>query len=337
MTGASYLVTGASGFLGRHLLGALQDRVEPSPTLALVRDPQAWSGYDWTGKLSGVALLQGSVTEPDAWCDDARLAEVGGVFHLAARVHHSRRGAGEVERTNVEGTRAVVRLAAARGWRVVYVSTSGTVGCFRDASASADEHAPHCEDAVRAWPYYRSTLRAEREARRLADELGVPLVIVRPPVLLGPGDHRFRSTGHLIRFLRRRLPFVVEGGVHFADVRDASRALVRAMEREAPRPVYHLPGTACSVRRFFELAEDVSGVPAPPFTLPFRLAWWLARVQGPLRLLPDPVVIEMASRWWGLDSLYAERELGYASRDPRRTLRDTIAWLRENHPALRTG
>ncbi len=333
----AYLVTGASGFLGRHLLGALQDSAEPRRAVALVRDPVAWSRYDWTRKLSAVSLVQGSVTEAGAWCDDARLADVGGVFHLAAQVHHSRRGAGEVERTNVEGTRAVLRLAAARGWRVVYVSTSGTVGCFRDASASADEHAPHCEEAVRAWPYYRSKLRAEREARRLADELGVPLVVVRPPVLLGPGDHRFRSTGHLIRFLRRRLPFVVEGGVHFADVRDASRALLRAMEREASRPVYHLPGTACSVRRFFELAEEVSGVPAPPFVLPFRLAWWLARAQGPLQLLPDPVVIEMASRWWGLDSLYAERELGYASRDPRRTLRDTIAWLRENHPALRAG
>src|SRR5262245_10861057 len=156
MRGGCYLVTGASGFLGRHLLGALQDGAAPRRAAVLVRDPQAWSGYDWTHKLSGVALVQGSVTEPGSWCDDARLSDVCGVFHLAAQVQHSRRGAGELERTNVEGTRAVVRLAAARGWRLVYVSTSGTVGCFHDASASADEHAPYCEEAVRAWPYYRS-------------------------------------------------------------------------------------------------------------------------------------------------------------------------------------
>lgn len=334
MNGA-YLVTGASGFLGRHLLEALQEGAAARRVLALVRDPQAWSAYPWTRKLVQVELVRGSVTEPESWCDDPRLSEVEGVFHLAALVRHSRRDAEPVEHTNVEGTRAVLALAAARGWRVVQVSTSGTVGCFADPQGCADERAPYCEAAVAAWPYYRSKLRAEREARRLADAAGVELTILRPPVLLGPGDHRFRSTGHLIRFLRRRLPFVIRGGVHFADVRDASRALLRVMERESPRPVYHLPGTACSVTRFFEMAEEVSSVPAPPLVLPFRLAWWLARLQGPLHLLPDPVVIEMASRWWGLESLYAKTELGYASRDPLRTLADTITWLRENHPQLR--
>jgi nucleoside-diphosphate-sugar epimerase len=333
----AYLVTGASGFLGRHLLEALRDADPTRRVLALVRDPETWSAYAWTRKLAGVELLRGSVTEPDAWCDDPRLADVTGVFHLAALVRHSRRGAGDVERTNVEGTRALLALAAARGWRVLLVSTSGTVGCFRDPAARAAEDAPYCEAAVAAWPYYRSKLHAEREARRLADAAGLVLAIVRPPVLLGPGDHRFRSTGHLIRFLRRRLPFVIHGGVHFADVRDASRALLQVMQREAPRPITHLPGTACSVGRFFEMAEEVSGVPAPPLVLPFRLAWWLARLQGPLHLLPDPVVIEMASHWWGLESRYAREELGYVSRDPLHTLADTIAWLRENHPALRAG
>jgi dihydroflavonol-4-reductase len=337
VSGGAYLVTGASGFLGRHLLEALQERDATRRVLALVRDPEAWSAYPWTRKLAPVELLQGSITEPEAWCDDPRLADVEGVFHMAALVRHSRREGEPVERTNVEGTRAVLELAADRGWRVVQVSTSGTVGCFADPEARADERAPYCDAAVAAWPYYRSKLRAELEARRLADAGGVELSIVRPPVLLGPGDHRFRSTGHLIRFLRRRLPFVIHGGVHFADVRDASRALVQVMERESPRPIYHLPGTACSVNRFFEMAEEVSGVPAPPLVLPFRLAWWLARLQGPLHLLPDPVVIEMASRWWGLESLYAEAELGYASRDPLRTLADTIAWLRENHPLLNSS
>ncbi len=334
-SGSTYLVTGASGFLGRHLLEALHSDGLPRRAVALVRDPAAWSAYDWTQDLDDVELLRGSVTEPGAWREDPRLAPVRGVFHLAALVRHSRHGAEEVERTNVEGTAQVVRLAGARGWRVVYVSTSGTVGCFASERERADETAPYCEAAVRDWPYYRSKLRAEREARRLADALGVELCIVRPPVLLGPGDHRFRSTSHLVRFLRRRLPFLVRGGVHFADVRDASAALLRAMERETPRPIYHLPGTACSVTRFFEMAAEVSGVPAPRAVLPYRPAWWVARLLAPLRILPDPVVIEMASRWWGLESRYAARELDYATRDPRKTLADTIEWLQRHHEALR--
>lgn len=332
---AVYLVTGASGFIGRHLLGALQADAEPRRSLALVRNREAWSRYDWTRKLDRVEIVEGLVTEPAGWRDAPQLADVRGVFHLAALVRHSRRDGDEVERTNVEGTLQTVRLAAERGWRVVYVSTSGTVGCFADPDAEADETAPYCEPALRDWPYYRSKLRAEREARRLADELGVSLVVVRPPVLLGPGDHRFRSTSHLIRYLRRRLPFVVHGGVNFADVRDASRALVRVMEHETPRPVYHLPGTACSVQHFFGLAEEVCGVPAPRLVLPYRVAWLLASAVERLHILPDPVVVEMAAHWWGLRSLYAERELGYTTRDPRQTLADSIAWLRQNHESLR--
>ena len=79
-----------------------------------------------------------------------------------------------------------IREAAERGCRLVFVSTSGTVGCFRDPAGSADEASPFCEAEVGGWPYYRSKIDAEREARRLADQLGVRLVIMRPPVLLGP-------------------------------------------------------------------------------------------------------------------------------------------------------
>ena len=54
----------------------------------------------------------------------------------------------------------------------------------------------------------------------------------------------------------------------------------------------------------------------------------------PLRMLPDPVVVEMAARYWRIRSLYVANELGYKCRDPRETLRDTVDWLRANHEAL---
>jgi nucleoside-diphosphate-sugar epimerase len=322
------LVTGASGFLGRHLLQALQ----PRPSIALVRSEEAWRAQDWTGKIGPLDTVEGSVLEPDAWQDDPRLARLRGIVHLAAEVKHSRRDTAALERTNVEGTRAMVRLAAERGCRLVFVSTSGTVGCFEDPEARADEEAPFCEETVARWPYYRSKIRAEREARRLADELGAELVVVRPPILLGPGDHRLRSTSNLLRFLRGKLPFVIRGGIAFVDVRDVAAALVQLTERPAVQPVYHLPGTACSVEAFFRMAEEVSGVPAPRWVLPYRPAWLLASGLAALRvhLLPDPVVVEMAAHHWGVASRHAEAELGFRPRDPHETLRDSIDWLREH-------
>lgn len=334
MSGAPLLVTGASGFIGRHVLHALQAGSTPRASLALVRDEAAWRALDWTAKLDSVETVAGSVLAPEAWCDDPRLGSLRTILHLAAVVKHSRQGVDDLERTNVEGTLAMVRLAAERRARLIFVSTSGTVACFASPERSADEDADPCDDVVARWPYYRSKIRAEREARRLAAELGVELVIVRPPIVLGPGDHRLRSTGNLLRFMRRKLPIVVRGGIAFVDVRDVAQALVRLGELERVRPVYHLPGTACSVKEFFAMAEPFAGVRAPR-VVPFLPAWLLGRAFARLgiHLLPDPVVIEMASHYWDARSRFAEAELGFRTRDPRETLADTIAWLREHAPA----
>jgi nucleoside-diphosphate-sugar epimerase len=336
------LVTGASGFVGRHLIDAHRCSGDARQVLALVRDTTAWSRYDWTGALDDVSPVEGSVTDPDAWTP--ALPRLSGIFHLAAVVRHSRRDADELLRTNVDGSLAMVRLAAQHRCRLVVLSTSGTVGCFTDPDGHADEHAPWCEEIVAHWPYYRSKILLEKHARALADELGVELVFIRPPVLLGPGDHRSRSTGNVLRVLRGRLPFVIRGGMHFVDVRDAADAIHRAMRGRSVRPVYHLPGTAGSVEEFFRMVEEVSGAPAPRRVLPYRSAWLAASLlerlgvwlRGePLHALPDPVVVEMASHYWGVRSLYAAEDLGYKSRDPRETLRDTVDWLRANHDALR--
>lgn len=345
-----WLVTGASGFLGRHLLKTLDAGPAQQRVIALVRNHEDWSEMDWTRELKGVETLVGSFSDSRTWSPDARLDDLGGIFHLAALVRHSRHDADEVYRVNVEGTRAMVRLAAQRGCRLVFVSTSGTVGCFDRPGVMADEDAPHCEAAVRRWPYYHSKVLAERAARELAEELGVELVIVRPPVLLGPGDHRFRSTATLIRFLRGGLPFVVSGGMHFTDIRDVARALSHLTTRPSVRPVYHLPGTMCTIREFFALATEVareahSGVAGPtprvPFVLPYRLAWLLAMLNDrlgrairgrPFGLLPDPSLVEMASRYWSMGSRYAEEDLDYRPRPGRETLADTVKWLRVSQP-----
>ena len=336
-----YLVTGASGFAGRHLLEA---RAPGTEALALVRNLADWAAQEWSARLEDVSAVQGSLFDSDDWGE--QLPPLAGIFHFAALVRHSRINAEEVYTTNVEGTLNMVRLAAKKNCRMVMLSTSGTVGCFAEQGVKADENAPFCEETVRNWPYYHSKIMAEQKARALAGELGVELVFFRPPVLLGPGDHRFRSTSNIIRMLRGRLPFLIRGGMHFIDIRDAIQAIWRAMEIPAPRPVYHLAGYDSSIQEFFALVEKVSGVKAPRHMLPHGIAkiiagadeWLGMRLKGePLHFFPGPVVIEMAKYYWGLESLYAETDLGYASRDPQETLRDTVDWLQANHPQLRQG
>ncbi len=179
-----FLVTGATGFLGRHLLTALHAASESYRALALVRDGDTWNSYAWTRSLHRVETLRGSVTETASWTFDERLNGLSGIFHLAAVVRHSRVDTAELYRTNVDGTLNMVRLAAEHECRMIFVSTTGTVACFRSQDSKADENAPFCESEVSSWPYYHSKIQAERQAMQLAEELGVQLVIIRLPVLL---------------------------------------------------------------------------------------------------------------------------------------------------------
>jgi nucleoside-diphosphate-sugar epimerase len=335
------LLTGASGFLGRHVLEALRRRQPARALLALVRDRAAWQELDWVARLGALATIEGSVEDADAaLAADPRLAGTDTILHLAGGVRHTRRDTNAMARTNVAGTLAMVRLAGRLGARLVFVSSSGTVGCFRHSDVVADEDSPFASDTAGRWPYYASKIEAEIRAAALARKLGVELVIARPPILLGPGDHRFRSTGWVARVMLRAVPALPEGGVAFADVRDVAKSLAAIAAHASPRLVYHLHGTHCSTRAFFRMCEEVSAGP-PPRIAPFGLLYGLSVAADRLATalsrpswLPDPVVIEMAAHHWAVTSLHAGRDLGHAPRPPRQTLSDTVAWLRAHHPKL---
>ena len=323
------LVTGASGYLGRHILIAL--KAAGIPAIALARSTKSWPA-SWAHEVGDIRLVEGTPLEPEAWIDT--VGPVGTIIHAAAVVKHSRVDVAEMLDVNVRGTQQMVRAAGKLAARIIFMSTSGTVACFEHATATADEHAPHAERLAGRWPYYASKMQAERASRELADQLGVELAIARMPILLGPKDHKRRSTTHVTRVLDARVPFVPSGGVNFADVRDVATALVRLTQLDTARPVYHLPGTVLSLADFFQLVCEVSGAKldrpgAPRWVVSSvaKLSQNLPR-KGPLEKLPDSVVLEMATCHWGLSSLWSEQELGYRSRPARETLSDTVEWLR---------
>ncbi len=335
------LITGATGFFARHILGQLQDEAQASP-VALVRSLETWQQYDWTDELDDVTVVEGSITETDHWSQDSSITNVACIVHLAAEVRHSRQAPESMYRTNIDGTLNMVRLAAQVNARLILLSSSGTVGCFENSHEWADESGPYRQDTVGDWPYYDSKIKAEIAARKLAKELGVELVIVRPPILLGPDDHKLRSSTHVIRHLRRSNPFMIQGGIHFVDVRDAAAAIVQAIEHSAPRPIYHLSGTAITLPTLFSMLELVSGVPKPKLTIPHSVALGAARIGNlfsswlPIDVkspLPDPVVIEMGKYHWDVRSRYAAADLGFQNRAAIDTLTDTVAWLRSQQVA----
>jgi len=266
------LLTGGTGYLGRHVVDVLLASGEKKiRVLARRRD----SSLD----AKGVEVVLGDVTEPDTL--PRAFAGAQQVIHLAGRVERTQGAADELFQVHVDGTRHVLREAArARVERFVHVSTSGTVAVSEKPDPIRNEQSGYAIEAVRSFPYYLSKIYAEKIALeafnlgvRLSDEerVKVPVVVVQPSLLLGPGEGALSSGKDVVRFLKREIPAVPPGGVNFVDVRDAAQATIAALDKGRPGECYLLGGSNMSVEAFFVLLEKVSGVRAPTLALSPRL------------------------------------------------------------------
>ena len=319
------LVTGATGFLGEHLCRVLTEQGHVVRGLARSRSSVL-------AEL-GVEHVRGDVLAgPEL---DRALEGVHAVFHLAGAVSRDPDDAQRMMRLHVDGTRRVLeRMAAAGVQRMVLASTSGTIGVSKEEEI-LDESAPYAEEIVAGWPYYASKIYQERLAFEHGKRLAIEVVAVNPSLLLGPGDRRLSSTGDVRKFIRRQVPILPEGGINFVDARDAALATANALTRGRAGERYLLGGPNWTMKEFFARLGRVANVAPPRLKLPAKVSrfgaslveeLWRHRGKEPP---VDRISVEMAEHFWWIDSSKAERELGFAARDPQLTLVDTVAYLRQ--------
>lgn len=323
-----FLVTGATGFLGAHLVNELATAGHEVVAFAR-KSPEK-------GLLSAsVVFVTGDVTDEAA----VKAAASGcvGVFHCAGKVSRDEADAELLQKVHVQGTKTTLAACKAAGVkRAVIASTSGTVAVSSDPDHIAVETDETPIGLINKWPYYRTKLFAERAALEM-NEPGFEVVSVNPTLLLGPGDRDGSSTGDVRSFLERKVPANPPGGISYVDVRDAAHAMVLAMEKGRPGERYLIGACNLTLREFFSRLSRVSGVAAPVLPMPRAPelskagAKLLERAMGKvgLKLPVDPVSLEMAQYYWYLDCAKAEAELGFSARDPMTTLSDTVRDLRE--------
>jgi dihydroflavonol-4-reductase len=321
-----FLVTGATGFLGRHLVDKLLSHSTDSSIRVLCRSQNPWSA------LPRVETIHGDILDADIVEKSVR--DVDGIFHLAGFVTRDPNKASLLFDTHIRGTRNICESALRLGSaRVVVSSSSGTIAAST-VPVVHNEESPFCNEAAANWPYYLSKIYQEKLALDYFERKRLPIIIVSPSLLLGPGDERHSSTGDVDMFLRRKLPNVPSGGLNFVDVRDAASALISAMVVGTPGRRYLIGGHNMTVKEFFGMLERLSGVKAPKVEMPeswsskgamfLRGLYGVVGKQYPL----DESTVEMAYRFWYLDNARARAELGLNPRPAEETLRDTIADLR---------
>ncbi|MDX1390459.1 MAG: NAD-dependent epimerase/dehydratase family protein [Acidobacteriota bacterium] len=285
------LVTGANGFTGSHLARLLREGGHD--VRALVRK---------TGDRSLIGNLDVELFEADL-AEPARLREaVSGVeriFHIAAVYREARLSDDVYRRVNVEGTRILAEASLAEGGvPFLYCSTCGVHG---EVEPPADETAPYNPGDI----YQQTKVEAERVVLSLHRDRGLPMVILRPVGIYGPGDRRFLKLFKGVA--RHRFPMIGKGNVfyHLTHVEDVARGFIRASEASgANGEAFILAGARyTTVRELVELIAEKAGVAPPSIRLP----------AGPL--YAAAVVCEGLCRPLGIEPPLHRRRLDFFLKD----------------------
>ncbi|TKA89444.1 NAD-dependent epimerase/dehydratase family protein [Guyparkeria sp. SB14A] len=260
-------VTGANGFIGSALVPALRER--NVDVVSLVR---------CDGGVGDRELSVGDIGPLTNWSE--ALCGVDTVIHTAALAHGRGLSYAELLEVNVEGTLCLARQMVGCGARrLVYLSSIGVLGAETTGVAftETDPLSPHN-------PYARSKAEAEIALREVARATGLEVVIVRPPLVHGPGAPG--NFGRLLRWMERGLPMplgAVQGNrrslVGIENLVDF--LAVSAAHPDAAGQTFHVADAeSVSTADLLHRLGNLLGSPARLWPVPPRLLTWSAQVFG---------------------------------------------------------
>ena len=258
------------------------------------------------------------------------------VFHVAADYRLWVLDPGEMYRSNVEGTRAVLEAARKNGVRrVVYTSSVATMG-FTSNGHPADEESPVAL-ADMIGHYKRSKFMAEQIALE-AGRGGMDVVTVNPTTPVGEQDVKPTPTGRIVvDFLKRKFPAYVETGLNLVDATVCARGHIAALEKGKSGERYILGGENLTLKQILDKLGKITGLPSPKIKLPYFFAFATGVVDEAItgRLLkrePRATVdtVRMGKKKMFASSDKAERELGWKIVPVEDALRRAVEWFRGN-------
>src|SRR5579859_3532889 len=322
------LVTGATGFVGSHVAQLLA--AQGADLRLLVRASSN------TGNLSD---LKGERIIGDLRDFDSLKKAVQGfefVFHVAADYRLWVRDPEQMYRSNVEGTRAIIRAAHECGVRrLIYTSSVATMG-FTKTGRIADETSPvSVRDMV--GHYKRSKFMAEQIALE-AGQKGANVVVVNPTTPVGERDIKPTPTGRIIvDFLKKKFPAYVDTGLNLVDVQECARGHIAALEKGRSGERYILGGENLTLKQILDKLAAITGLPSPKIRVPYVVAlatgvvdeMFTGRVLGrEPRATIDAV--RMGRKKMFVSCGKAERELGWKIVPVDGALRRAAEWFQGN-------
>lgn len=311
-----YFVTGATGFVGGVLVRKLRE--QGHDVHASIRSPEKAGDL----QTMGVKLFKGDVTDKDSMRE--AMQGVDGVFHVAGWYKIGVKDKRDAERVNVQGTRNVLELMQElKIPRGVYTSTLAVHSDTHGRLADENYHfsGKHISE------YDRTKALAHDIAKDFIAK-GLPLVIVMPGLIYGPGDTS-EVRINIINFLKGQLPMLPNQTAYcWAHVDDIAQGHILAMQKGKPGESYIIAGEPYPVAKAFALASDLTGKRAP-MIVPHQMLGLMSILVNPLDALMPPTYTSEGLRviagvtYLG-DNRKARDELGYNPRPLREGWAETL-------------
>ncbi|MDE1175377.1 MAG: NAD-dependent epimerase/dehydratase family protein [Edaphobacter sp.] len=328
-------ITGATGFVGAHVA---RHYANAGAQLRLLT--RKTSRLD---SLQGIDadLVTGDLRQPQDLLSALRGCDA--LVHVAADYRLWVRDPSEMYAANVDGTRALLRLAREAGvQRVVYTSSVATMG-FRTDGTIVNEATP-VSLADMIGHYKRSKFLGEQEAIKAAQS-GQHVMILNPTTPIGSGDLKPTPTGRIIvDFLNRKFPAYVDTGLNLVDVDEVAKAHVAALDHGTPGERYILGGENLTLKQILDRMSAITGLPSPTMKVPHAVAMAFAFFDETItgRLLgkePRATIeaVRMGKKMMFASSTKAERELGFHVTPIYNALRSAIDWFVANGYAPTVG
>lgn len=320
-------ITGATGFIGCHVVKRLADTEHK--LICLARPTSDVSELE----EQDVTIIRGDVTDKDSLLEGMKGCQwVINLANLYSFWEPDKRIFTDV---NVTGTRNVMECALETGIaKVVHVSTAGIYG--------KPAECPFCEDnpvgPERFSEYFRTKYEGDLIAWEMHEKKGLPLLMIYPVGVLGPGDPK--ASGRYIQdLIHHRVPArVLEDSIFtFVHVRDVAEVIVRAAEKENNIGEKYLVGKhQLSWREINRMVSEISGVALPKMRLPDFLTMFNARFLTLVaNVIKKPPLWGMAidqirtmKEGFVIDGSKAEKELGISYTPIRVALEEAIASYR---------
>ena len=205
------------------------------------------------------------------------MAGIEQIYHCAAMVSFMPEDRQPMMKANVDGTANLVNIALQNDIKKFCHCSSVAALGSPDRGNLVDESLVWKTSKTNSW-YAISKYGSEREVWRASEE-GLPVVIVNPTVVIGPGDPA-RSSAQLYQSVKNGMKFYTSGVTGFVDARDVAKIMVLLTESEIVNQRYILSSEDLSYKELFTLFADYSGAKPPKYKagrILSELAWRLEK------------------------------------------------------------